>query len=359
MADEVANDAAGIRAKRGPAVTLQARQQLGPYEVVAPLGAGGMGEVYRARDTRLGREVAIKVLPEHLAKNAEALARFEREAKAIAALSHPNLLAIHDVGSEQDVRFAVMELLKGETLRARLRGPSEPHGRPGGRPLPWRKAVEIGVAIADGLAAAHARGVIHRDLKPENIFITTDGVVKILDFGLARMEPLATPSQGRPTADMQRAGGDEPSDTSDVRLGDAVISTSYPADSPTITEQTRPGTLMGTVHYMSPEQVRGGVGVSPARGVDARGDIFSFGVVLYEMVTGRRPFTGATPVEVMSAILRDEPPDMVETNCATSFCIAWRRTPRTASSRRRTWPSICGPCWHTKPRGVQRQCADR
>jgi len=322
-------------------MTLQARQQLGPYEVVAPLGAGGMGEVYRARDTRLGREVAIKVLPEHLAKNAEALARFEREAKAIAALSHPNVLAIHDVGvgsigvpPVEEVRFAVMELLKGETLRARLRGPSDPHGRPGGRPLPWRKAVEVGVAIADGLAAAHARGVIHRDLKPENIFITTDGVVKILDFGLAKIGgagilPADHVGRGGPTL-QERPGqspaatGGSPSppdDTSDLGLSDRTSAPPYPAGAPTVTgsigvspvDHTRPGTVLGAVHYMSPEQVRGGVGVSPARGVDARSDIFSFGVVLYEMVTGKRPFTGDSPAEIMSAILRDEPPEMGST----------------------------------------------
>ena len=157
-------------------MALAAGTKLGPYEILSPLGAGGMGEVYRARDTRLDRDVAIKVLPEHLAKDPQALARFEREAKAVAALSHPNILALYDVGTEQGVSFAVTELLEGETLRSRLvRGP-----------FPWRKSVEIGTAVADGLAAAHLKGIIHRDLKPENIFLTSDGRVKILDFGLAR-----------------------------------------------------------------------------------------------------------------------------------------------------------------------------
>jgi serine/threonine protein kinase len=150
--------------------------RLGPYEILAPLGAGGMGEVYRAKDTRLDREVAIKVLPERLANDADALARFEREAKSVAALSHPNIQAIHDVGHERGISFVVTELLEGETLRERLHRSA----------ISWRQAVEITVSVADGLSAAHAKGVIHRDLKPENIFITTAGHVKILDFGLAR-----------------------------------------------------------------------------------------------------------------------------------------------------------------------------
>src|SRR5213078_2908167 len=155
-------------------MSLSAGTRLGPYQIVAPLGAGGMGEVYRARDTRLGREVAVKVLPESLADKADRQARFEREARAVAVLSHPNILAIHDYGTHGAVTYAVMELLEGETLRSRLvKGP-----------LPWREAVEIGVAIAEGLAAAHAKGVVHRDLKPENLFLTTYGRVKILDFGL-------------------------------------------------------------------------------------------------------------------------------------------------------------------------------
>jgi serine/threonine-protein kinase len=230
---------------------------LGHYEIIAPLGAGGMGEVYRARDTRLGREVAVKVLPELFANHPDRLARFEREAKAVAALSHPNILAIHDYGTDGNVTYAVMELLEGETLRDRLvKGP-----------LSWREAVEIGAAIAEGLAAAHAKGIIHRDLKPENLFLTADGRMKILDFGLARMTPL-------PNAQTET--------------------------SPYVSEGTDAGTVMGTVGYMSPEQVRG----EPA---DARSDLFSFGCVLYEMVTGKRAFQRTTAAETMTAILHDEP----------------------------------------------------
>ena len=233
--------------------------RLGPYEIVAPLGAGGMGEVYRARDSRLGREVAVKVLPELFAKDPSRLARFEREARAVAALSHPNILALHDYGTHEAITYAVMELLEGETLRGRLdKGP-----------IPWREAVEIGAAIADGLAAAHAKGIVHRDLKPENLFLTTDGRVKILDFGLARITPL-------PITQSETA--------------------------PYVPAETDAGRVMGTVGYMSPEQVRG----QPA---DARSDLFSFGCVLYEMVTGRRAFQRDTAAETMTAILHDEPAD--------------------------------------------------
>ncbi len=231
--------------------------RLGPYEILAPLGAGGMGEVYRARDTRLDREVAIKVLPEHLAQDPKALGRFEREAKAVAALSHPNILAIYDVGKDQGISYAVTELLEGETLRGRLTHSG----------LSPRKAIEISVAIADGLAAAHSKDITHRDLKPENIFLTSDGRVKILDFGLARWNP--------PVSD-QGATADAP---------------------------TESGTIMGTVGYMSPEQVRG-------EPVGAASDIFSLGCVLYEMVTGNKAFGRRTVPESMSAILRDDPPPL-------------------------------------------------
>ncbi len=242
-------------------MSLKSETLLERYRILAPLGVGGMGEVYRAKDLRLGRDIAIKVLPEHLASDSSALARFEREAKAVAALSHPNILAIHDFGADGGVSFAVTELLEGETLRSRLAGGA----------LTWRKAVEISRAIAEGLAAAHSRGIIHRDLKPENVFITHDGRVKILDFGLARWE--------------------EPSASEEE------------TSAPTTPAPTEPGTVLGTMGYMSPEQVRG----QPA---DARSDIFSFGAVLYEMIAGRRAFSGESAAEKMAAILRDEPPDL-------------------------------------------------
>ena len=240
-------------------MTLNPGTRLGPYEILAPLGAGGMGEVYRAGDSRLGREVAVKVLPEHLAQNPTARARFEREAKAVAALSHPNILAIHDVGVAGSVHYAVTELLEGETLRRRL----EHSG------LSPRKAVEIAVALADGLAAAHSKDITHRDLKPENIFLTADGRVKILDFGLARWAPSASDQAA------------------------------------TVDAETAEGTVMGTVGYMSPEQVRGEPAGAPS-------DIFSLGCVLYEMVAGQRAFGRPTGPETMSAILRDDPPPLAD-----------------------------------------------
>ena len=241
-------------------MSLSAGTRRGPYEVGAPLGAGGMGEVYRARDPKLGRDVAIKVLPSHLAEHPEALARFGREAKAVAALSHPNILAIFDFGEHQGRAYAVMELLECETLRERLDGGA----------LPPRKAAEIAQQMAQGLAAAHDKGVIHRDLKPENVFLTRDGVVKLLDFGLARQ--------------MDVLGGAE-------------------TIAPTQTHHTQLGTILGTIGYMSPEQVRGAA-------ADHRSDIFSFGAVLYEMVSARRAFQRETAAETMTAILREEPTDL-------------------------------------------------
>ena len=232
--------------------------RLGPYEIRAPLGAGGMGEVYRARDTRLGRDVAIKVLPQGTAQDPSAVARFKREAQAIAALQHPNILALYDVGVEQATTFAVMELLEGQTLRARITE----------TPVPWRRAVAIGVEIAEGLAAAHAKGVIHRDLKPENVFLTTEGRVKILDFGLAQYKPSG------PQQDETRA-----------------------------TMVTEPGTITGTAAYMSPEQVRGEPTGAPS-------DIFSLGCVLHEMITGGRAFAGRSAAETMAAILTAQPPPL-------------------------------------------------
>ncbi|MCI0392271.1 MAG: protein kinase [Acidobacteria bacterium] len=233
------------------------------YQVRSLLGQGGMGEVYRAHDTRLNRDVAVKILPEHLAGDAEALRRFEREAKAVAALSHPNILSIFDFGTEQGVNYAVMELLEGETLRDRMK-----HS-----PLNWRGAVEIGISIAEGLAAAHAKGIIHRDLKPENIFLTTYGQVKILDFGIARVKHV-------------------------VSANDETLTTAA---------TTRPGTIMGTFGYMSPEQVRGET-------ADAPSDIFSLGCVLYEMVSGKRPFAHTTTAESIAAILKEDPLALTEVN---------------------------------------------
>ncbi len=240
-------------------MTLSAGTRLGPYEILSPIGAGGMGEVYRAKDTRLGRDVAIKVLPERLAEDPDALSRFEREARAVAALSHPNILALHDFGREGNVAYAVTELLEGETLREALSS----------GPLPLRRATEYGSQIALGLAAAHEKGVVHRDLKPDNVFVTRDERVKILDFGLAKARS-ALPDAGAET------------------------------HSPTVSGYTEPGTVMGTVGYMSPEQVRGVA-------VDHRSDLFSFGVVLYEMLTGRRAFQRETAAETMTAILKEEP----------------------------------------------------
>ena len=232
--------------------------RLGPYQILAPLGAGGMGEVYRARDSRLDRDVAIKVLPEDLARDSEALARFEREAKVLAALSHPNILSIFDFGREQGVSFAVTELLEGETLGSRIARSS----------LPWPKAVEITIAVADGLAAAHSKEIIHRDLKPDNIFLSADGRVKILDFGLARWKPSARPQQE--------------------------------AWMPTAPAAMEASTGMGTVGYMSPEQV---LGIA----ADAPSDIFSLGCVLYEMVTGHRAFSRQTAAQTTAAVLEAQP----------------------------------------------------
>ena len=232
--------------------------RLGRYEVIAPLGAGGMGEVFRARDSKLGRDVALKVLPDRFSSDRHMLARFESEAKAVAALSHPNILALFDVGEENGVPFAVAELLEGETLRALLlRGP-----------VPVKRALEIARELAEGLAAAHAKGIVHRDVKPENVFLTKDGHAKVLDFGLARHETAFH-------------GSDD-------------------THSPTLSALTEAGAVVGTVAYMSPEQARG-------LPVDHRSDQFSLGAVLYETLTGKRAFRADTPADVLAAIIRDEP----------------------------------------------------
>jgi serine/threonine protein kinase/Tol biopolymer transport system component len=239
--------------------------KLGPYEIIDLLGAGGMGEVFRARDPRLGREVAIKVLPASFAADTDRLRRFEQEARAVAALNHPNILAIHDIGTSEGAPYIVSELLDGESLRKRLAGGA----------LPVRKAIDYATQIAQGLAAAHDKGIVHRDLKPENIMITRDGRAKILDFGLAKL----TQAQDQ--------------------------------SAETLSHQTEAGTVLGTVGYMSPEQVRG----KPA---DQRSDIFSFGAILYEMLSGRRAFHGETAADTMSAILREEPEELSQTNRAVA-----------------------------------------
>ncbi|MEX1246309.1 MAG: protein kinase [Thermoanaerobaculia bacterium] len=242
-------------------MTLAAGTRLGPYEILAPIGAGGMGEVYRARDRKLDRDVAIKVLPESVASDPAALARFEREAKAVAALSHPNILSIFDFGTQDRVSFAVMELLEGETLREKVAAGT----------IPQKQAVAYALEIARGLSAAHEKGVVHRDLKPENLFVTGQGHLKILDFGLAKRVDSATP-------------GEETSAATD-------------------SVHTEPGRVMGTVGYMSPEQVRG---IS----VDHRSDIFSFGAILYELLSGEKAFKKDTVSDTVAAILKEEPPEL-------------------------------------------------
>jgi Tol biopolymer transport system component len=235
--------------------------KLGPYEIVAPLGAGGMGEVYRARDVRLGRDVAIKILPASFSEDADRLHRFEHEARILSTLNHPNLLAIYDVGEQDGVHFLVSELLEGESIRQRI--------QKGG--VPGRKAIQYAVQIAKGLAAAHDKGIVHRDLKPENLFLIADSRVKILDFGLAKQAA-----------------------THDSKEGATLTS---PA--------TQPGMVLGTIGYMSPEQVRG-------QAADSRSDIFSFGAILYEMFAGTRAFEGSSSVETMHAILKEDPPEITK-----------------------------------------------
>src|SRR5215471_16669607 len=238
-------------------MALSPGTKLGHYEILAPLGAGGMGEVYRARDPHLGRDVAIKVLPASFSRDPDRLRRFEQEARAAAALNHPNILAVYQMGTHEGAHYLVSELLEGSTLRDHLlRGP-----------VPVRKAVDFAIQTAHGLAAAHDQGIVHRDLKPENLFVTKDGRIKILDFGLAKL---------------------------------IVVPHTSDAGTLTLTERTEPGVILGTVGYMSPEQVRG-------QATDDRIDLFALGAILYEMLTGKRAFRKPTSAETMSAILNEEP----------------------------------------------------
>ncbi len=233
--------------------------RLGTYEIVASLGAGGMGEVYRAKDTRLGREVALKVLPEAFARDADRLARFEREARTVAGLNHPNIVVLHSVEEANGIRFLTMELVEGQSLDRLV--------SPGG--LPFSRVLDLGIALSDALVAAHERGVVHRDLKPANVMVTREGRLKVLDFGLAKL------ASSEPGLDATQA---------------ATMATPL----------SMPGQVVGTVPYMAPEQVRGDA-------VDARTDLFALGIMLYELTAGRRPFTGVTPADVSSSILRDTP----------------------------------------------------
>jgi serine/threonine protein kinase len=256
-------------------MTLSAGTRLGPYEILAPLGAGGMGEVYRARDERLGREVAIKVLPAELAESAERLKRFEKEARSASALNHPNIVTVYDIGSTEGTSWIAMERIDGETLRRLIAA----------GPLPLRKLLAVATQIAEGLAKAHETGIVHRDLKPENVMVTKDGTVKILDFGLAKLTA-PTGESGELT------------------------------QSPTVSAGTEVGVVLGTVGYMSPEQALG-------ESLDFRSDQFAFGSILYEMVSGKRAFARASAPETMAAIIRDEPESLSSAAPETPVPLRW------------------------------------
>src|SRR5258706_5510152 len=240
---------------------LAAGTRLGPYEIVAPLGAGGMGEVYRAKDTRLGRDVAVKVLPQHLSSNPEIRARFEREAKTVSSLNHPHICTLHDVGREGQTDYLVMELIEGETLAARLAKGA----------LPLADVLKLGAQIADALGRAHRAGVMHRDLKPGNVMLTKSGA-KLMDFGLARA----------------------------TGLWPATEMTSSPTVAGPLTAE---GTILGTFQYMAPEQLEG-------KEADARADLWALGCVLYEMAAGRRAFEGKSQASLIGAIMNSEPPSL-------------------------------------------------
>src|SRR6266496_2399493 len=254
-------------------MTLAAGSRLGPYEVLSPLGAGGMGEVWKARDTRLGREVAIKVLPAEVASDPSRLKRFEKEARSASALNHPNIVTVYDIGASDSVSYIAMELVAGKTLRELLFSGS----------LPVKRLLQVAAQIADGLARAHEAGIVHRDLKPENVMVTRDGLVKILDFGLAKLTQ--TDSSGEESRPPTETG-------------------------------TRPGAVLGTVGYMSPEQASGAF-------VDFRSDQFSFGSILYEMATGKRAFQKKTAVDTLSAILNEDPKPVAEINPEAPVPLRW------------------------------------
>jgi tRNA A-37 threonylcarbamoyl transferase component Bud32 len=256
-------------------MTITAGSRLGPYEIVTPLGSGGMGEVYKARDTRLAREVVVKTLRSEVASDAERVRRFEQEARSASALNHPNIVSIYDIGSQDGTLYIAMELVEGTTLRELLAS---------GEPLPIRKTLELSTQIAEGLARAHSAGIVHRDLKPENVIYSKDGFVKILDFGLAKLAPL--PAEG----------------------GSALATAAAP--------ETTPGTVMGTVGYMSPEQASG-------REIDYRSDQFSLGSVLYEMATGKRAFRRNTSAETLTAIIREEPEPVQQSNPKAPAPLRW------------------------------------
>src|SRR5512147_600383 len=257
-----------------PPMSLAPGTRVGPYEIQAPLGAGGMGEVYRARDARLGRDVAIKVLPSALSADGDRLKRFEKEARAASSLNHPNIVTIHDIVESGGTSFIAMEMVEGQTLRELLAD----------GPLPTKRLLAVAAQVADGLAKAHAAGIVHRDLKPENVMVTRDGFVKILDFGLAKL-------------------------TQPEELGEKT-------QAPTMSGETAAGIVMGTVGYMSPEQATG-------KPLDFRSDHFSFGSIVYELATGKRAFARGSVPETLTAIIRDEPEPIGNLNPLSPAPLCW------------------------------------